>query len=68
MVPSYTRLAVPSCWERARVLQDKRHVLIAATEKVQGGALFTVEQCLMPWWTYFKQPQDRCWEQAEFWK
>ncbi len=50
------------------VLQDKRHVLIAATEKVPGGALFTVEQCLMPWWTYFKQPQDRCWEQAEFWK
>ena len=49
-------------------LQDKRHVQIAATEKVQGGALFTVEQCLMPWWTYFKQPQDRCWEQAEFWK
>lgn len=50
------------------VLQDKRHVQIAATEKVQGGALFTVEQCLMPWWAYFKQPQDRCWEQAEFWK
>jgi hypothetical protein len=50
------------------VLQDKRHVLIAATEKVNGGALFTVEECLMPAWTYFKQPQDRCWEQAEFWK
>jgi hypothetical protein len=50
------------------VLQDKRHVLIAATEKVKGGALFTVEECLMPAWTYFKQPQDRCWEQAEFWK
>ena len=50
------------------MLQDKRHVLLAATEKVSGGTLFTVEQCLMPWWTYFKQPQDRCWEQAEFWK
>jgi len=50
------------------MLQDKRHVLIAATEKVPGGTLFTVEQCLMPWWTYFKQPHDRCWEQAEFWK
>ena len=50
------------------VLQDKRHVLLAATEKVPGGMLFTVEQCLMPWWTYLSQPQDRCWEQAEFWK
>jgi diguanylate cyclase (GGDEF)-like protein len=49
-------------------LQDKRHVLIAATEKVPGGVLFTVEQCVMPWWDYFRQPQDRCWEQAEFWK
>jgi diguanylate cyclase (GGDEF)-like protein len=49
-------------------LQDKRHVLIAATEKVPGGALFTVEQCLMPWYAYIRQPHDRCWEQAEFWK
>ncbi len=50
------------------MLQDKRHVLLAATEKVPGGVLFTVEECLMPWWTYLTQPQDRCWEQAEFWK
>ncbi len=49
-------------------MQYKRHVLLAAPEKVQGGTLFTVEQCLMPWWTYMSQPQDRCWEQAEFWK
>jgi len=49
-------------------LQDKRHVLLAATEKSQDGTLLAVEQCLMPWWSYLRQPQDRCWEQAEFWK
>ncbi len=49
-------------------MQYKRHVLLAAYENVKGGTLFTVEQCVMPWWTYVSQPQDRCWEQAEFWK
>jgi diguanylate cyclase (GGDEF)-like protein len=49
-------------------MQYKRNVLLAAPEKVQGGTLFTVEQCIMPWWSYVSQPQDRCWEQAEFWK
>lgn len=49
-------------------MQYKRHVLLAAHENVKGGTLFTVEQCVMPWWTYVSQPQDRCWEEAEFWK
>jgi diguanylate cyclase (GGDEF)-like protein len=47
-------------------MQYKRHVLLAAHENVKGGTLFTVEQCLMPWWTYVTQPQDRCWEEYEF--
>jgi diguanylate cyclase (GGDEF)-like protein len=49
-------------------MQYKRHVLLAAYENVKGGTIFTVEQCLMPLWTYVSQPQDRCWEAAEFWK
>jgi len=49
-------------------MQYKRNVLLAAPEMVQGGTLFTVEQCVMPWWSYVSQPQDRCWEEAEFWK
>ncbi|HKS73081.1 MAG TPA: GGDEF domain-containing protein [Terriglobales bacterium] len=49
-------------------MQYKRHVLLAAHENVKGGTLFTVEQCVMPLWTYVSQPQDRCWEAAEFWR
>jgi len=49
-------------------MQYKRHVLLAAHENVKGGTIFTVEQCVMPLWTYITQPQDRCWEAAEFWK
>lgn len=49
-------------------MQYKRHILLATHESVKGGTLFTVEQCLMPWWTYVSQPQDRCWEGYEFWK
>jgi diguanylate cyclase (GGDEF)-like protein len=49
-------------------MQYKRNVLLATSESVKGGTLFTVEQSVMPWWTYITQPQDRCWEQAEFWK
>lgn len=49
-------------------MQYKRHVLLAAHENVKGGTIFTVEQCVMPLWTYVSQPQDRCWEAAEFWK
>lgn len=41
-------------------LQYRRHVLIAASEDVPGGKLFTVEQCLMPWWKYLLQWKQYC--------
>ena len=50
------------------VLRYKRHVLIAATEDVPGGTLFTVERSLMPWWKYVDQSGTDCWNQFEFWK
>jgi len=50
------------------IMQYKRHVLLAASESVKDGTLFTVEQCLMPWWTYLTQGQDGCWAEYEFWK
>jgi hypothetical protein len=50
------------------VLRFKRHVLIAATQDVPGGTLFTVERCLMPWWKYINESGSDCWSQAEFWK
>lgn len=49
-------------------MQYKRHVLLAAHESVKGGTLFTVEQCVMPWWTYISQPQDHCWGEVDLWK
>jgi diguanylate cyclase (GGDEF)-like protein len=41
-------------------LQYRRHVLLAASQDVPGGKLFTVEQCLMPWWRYVSQWQEYC--------
>lgn len=41
-------------------LQYRRHVLIATSEDVPGGKLFTVEQCLMPWWKYIVQWKQYC--------
>jgi diguanylate cyclase (GGDEF)-like protein len=49
-------------------LQMRRHVLLAATEDVPGGTLFTVELCLMPWWKYVNGAGDSCWGQLGFWK
>jgi hypothetical protein len=49
-------------------LQYRRQVLIAASQDAPGGTLFTVEQCLMPWWMYIDQSGGRCWEQLAFWK
>lgn len=49
-------------------LQYKRKVLLAASQEVPGGTLFTVETCLMPWWRYTNEAGDRCWERIEFWK
>ncbi len=49
-------------------LRYKRHVLIAATEEVPGGTLFTVERCLLPWWKYVDQSGTDCWNELEFWK
>ncbi len=50
------------------VLRFKRHVLIATTQDVPGGTLFTVERCLMPWWKYVDESGSDCWSQVEFWK
>jgi diguanylate cyclase (GGDEF)-like protein len=41
-------------------LQYRRHVLISASQDVPGGKLFTVEQCLIPWWRYLSQSQEYC--------
>jgi hypothetical protein len=50
------------------VLRFKRHVLVAATQDVSGGTLFTVERCLVPWWKYIGESGTDCWSQVEFWK
>jgi len=50
------------------ILRYRRHVLLAATQDVPGGTLFTVERCLMPWWKYIDQSGSDCWSQLEFWK
>jgi hypothetical protein len=50
------------------VLRYKRHVLIAATQDVPGGTLFTVERSLMPWWEFVDQSGTDCWNEVEFWK
>jgi diguanylate cyclase (GGDEF)-like protein len=50
------------------VIHYRRHVLLAASEDVSGGTLFTVELCLMPWWTYVNGAGDQCWNQLAFWK
>jgi len=49
-------------------LRYRRHVLLAATQEVTGGTLFTVERCLMPWWQYINQSGTDCWSQLAFWK
>ncbi len=49
-------------------LQYRRHVLIAASQDVPGGKLFTVEQYLMPWWRYLGQPDEYCRVQDPSWK
>jgi diguanylate cyclase (GGDEF)-like protein len=49
-------------------LQYRRQVLIAASQDAPGGTLFTVEQCLMPWWKYIDQSGGQCWERLAFWK
>jgi hypothetical protein len=49
-------------------LRYRRHVLLAATQEVRGGTLFTVERCLMPWWKYINESGTSCWGQLEFWK
>jgi diguanylate cyclase (GGDEF)-like protein len=46
----------------------RRHVLLAASEDVPGGTLFTVELCLMPWWKYVNGAGDQCWNQLAFWR
>lgn len=46
----------------------RRHVLIAGSEEVTDGTLFTVELCLMPWWRYVDGAGDQCWSQLAFWK
>lgn len=50
------------------ILRYRRHVLLAATQEVGGGTLFTVERCLMPWWQYINQSGTDCWNQLAFWK
>jgi hypothetical protein len=52
----------------AGMIHYQRHVLIATTEDVNGGTLFVVERCLMPWWKYVNEAGDDCWAQLEFWK
>lgn len=49
-------------------LQYRRHVLIAASQDVPGGKLFTVEQYLMPWWRYLSQTEEYCRVQDPSWK
>jgi diguanylate cyclase (GGDEF)-like protein len=46
----------------------RRNVLLAASEDVSGGTLFTVELCLMPWWKYVNGAGDQCWSQLAPWK
>lgn len=41
-------------------LQYRRHVLVAASQDVPGGKLFTVQQYLMPWWRYLGQSSEYC--------
>ncbi|MGH9511937.1 MAG: GGDEF domain-containing protein [Terriglobales bacterium] len=41
-------------------LQYRRHVLLAASQNTRGGRLFTIEQCLVPWWQYIRQSQEYC--------
>ena len=52
----------------AGTIRYQRHVLIATTEDVNGGTLFVVERCLMPWWKYVNEAGDDCWAELEFWK
>ena len=49
-------------------LQVRRHVLLATTEDVPGGIVFTVELCVMPWWRYVNEAGDSCWSQLGFWR
>lgn len=49
-------------------LQYRRKILLAASQELPDGTLFTVETCLMPWWKYINEAGDRCWERIEFWK
>ena len=49
-------------------LQYRRHVLIAASQDVPGGKLFTVEQYLMPWWQYLSRSDEYCRVQDPPWK
>ena len=68
---SRTRHLDPQWLQRMYIggtLRYRRHVLLAATQDVSGGTLFTVERCLMPWWQYINQSGTDCWSQLEFWK
>ncbi len=49
-------------------LQYRRHVLVASSQDVPGGKLFTVQQYLMPWWRYLSQTEEYCRLQDPSWK
>ncbi len=48
--------------------QYRQHVFLAGSEDVPGGRLYTVQVCLLPWWTYLTQPADACWGRYAFWR
>jgi diguanylate cyclase (GGDEF)-like protein len=48
--------------------QYRRHVFLTSSEDVPGGRIYTVEVCLLPWWTYLIQPSEACWDRYAFWR